>query len=120
MDSKLTDSLWEVVQKEFGRDDHTCDMMVLDSNAMLDCCGNQLLHFTPYPTPESAGVNVFAWLLTVQLCSVHMYFRRRCWLVPCFIFSSTISNRLPLLYWMFTLGSIGGLYFSFMRVRFEG
>lgn len=60
MDSQLTDSLWKVVQSEFGGEGHTCDMMALDSNAMLDCFDNRLPHFTPYPTPESAGVNVFA------------------------------------------------------------
>ncbi len=56
MDSQLTGSVWQVVQKEFGGEGHTCDVMALDSNAMLDCFGNCLPHFTPYPTPESAGV----------------------------------------------------------------
>jgi hypothetical protein len=64
MDSQLTGSVWQVVQKEFGGEGHTCDVMALDSNAMLDCFGNRLPHFTPYPTPESAGVNVFAQDLT--------------------------------------------------------
>ena len=39
---------------------HSCDLMSLDSNAMLSKDGAILRHFTPHPTPASAGVNVFA------------------------------------------------------------
>ena len=38
--------------------------MALDSNAQCDRQGSQLPHFTPYPTPGSAGVNVFNQDLT--------------------------------------------------------
>lgn len=34
--------------------------MALDSNAMLNNEGKPLRHFTPFPTPCSAGVSVFA------------------------------------------------------------
>ena len=34
--------------------------MSLDSNAMKDLMGNSLPHFTPVPSPDSAGVNLFA------------------------------------------------------------
>ena len=49
------------VQEEFGGDKgHSCDLMSLDSNAMKDRMGNSLPHFTPVPSPDSAGVNLFA------------------------------------------------------------
>lgn len=35
-------------------------MFSLDSNAMTDLKGTSLKHFTPYPTPLTAGVDVFA------------------------------------------------------------
>ena len=34
--------------------------MALDSNAMTDQDGALLPHFTPYPSPQSCGVNIFA------------------------------------------------------------
>lgn len=34
--------------------------MSLDSNVMKDKMGNSLPHFTPVPSPESSGVNLFA------------------------------------------------------------
>ena len=39
--------------------------MSLDSNVQRDWRGNSLKHFTPYPTPESSGVNVFNQDLSV-------------------------------------------------------
>ena len=59
-DSKLSDGLWQIVQKEFGgREGHTCDLMALDSNSMTDAHGYSLPHFTPIPCPGSSGVNLF-------------------------------------------------------------
>ena len=79
MDSRVTDSLVAVVQKECGDDGRTCDMMALDSNAMLDCFGSRLPYFTPHQPPESAGGLYFSlapicpesWppLEIVMLCS---------------------------------------------------
>ena len=34
--------------------------MSVDSNTMTDYNGKILKHFTPYPTPLSAGVNLFS------------------------------------------------------------
>ena len=59
-DSKLSDGLWQIVQKEFGgREGHTCDLMALDSNSMTDAHGYSLPHFTPITSPGSSGVNLF-------------------------------------------------------------
>lgn len=61
LDCKLTPLVWANIQRECGGDDgHTCDLMALDSNAMSDKMGNLLPHFTPYPSPASMGVNLFA------------------------------------------------------------
>ena len=38
----------------------TLDLLWLDSNVQLDRVGRLLPHFTPYPTPGSAGVDVFS------------------------------------------------------------
>ena len=60
-DSMLSEVAWKYVEQLFGP--HTVDLMAIDSNCMKDRTGNSLKHFTPYPTPESAGINVFAQTL---------------------------------------------------------
>ena len=53
--------MWDVVQIHFGGEEgHTCDLMALDSNAMTYPDGSTLPHFTPHPSPESLGVNIFS------------------------------------------------------------
>ena len=60
-DNKLSGQIWDRVQEEFGGDKgHSFDLRSLDSNAMKDRMGNSLPHFTPVPSPDSAGVNLFA------------------------------------------------------------
>ena len=49
---------WKKLEYLFGP--HTIDLMALDSNAQVGCSGLPLPHFTPFPTPDSRGVNVFA------------------------------------------------------------
>lgn len=56
-DATLSEPCWREVDRAFGP--HTCDLMSLDSNAMVGAEG-PLKHFTPFPTPFSAGVNLFA------------------------------------------------------------
>ncbi len=59
-DSRLTDMICTVVQREFGGPDgHTCDLMALESNAMRDYSGNHLPFFSPWPSPGELGVNLF-------------------------------------------------------------
>ena len=67
-DSRLTTYSWGKVQDWFGP--HTFDLMSLDSNCMKNAEGQQLPHFTPWPLPESSGVNVFCQHLT----SEHNYY----------------------------------------------
>lgn len=57
LDCMLAPVVWNLVEKRFVP--HSVDLMSLDSNAMRDKHGVPLRHFTPYPTPLSAGVNVF-------------------------------------------------------------
>ncbi|XP_019627740.1 PREDICTED: uncharacterized protein LOC109472411 [Branchiostoma belcheri] len=44
-----------------GTAGHTVDLMALDSNAQSDRLGRPLRHYTPYPTPNSAGVDMFRY-----------------------------------------------------------
>ena len=61
LDSKLHPDVWSVVQREFGGpSSHTCDLMALDSNVMCGLDGNPLPQFSPYPSPASCGMNLFA------------------------------------------------------------
>ena len=60
-DSRLTDTIWTVVQRVFGGPGgHTCDLMALQSNAMRDSSGRRLPFFSPWPSPGALGVNLFA------------------------------------------------------------
>ena len=60
-DNRLSRQIWNCVQEEFGGyKGHSCDLMSLDSNVVKDRMGNSLPHFTPVPSPDSAGVNLFA------------------------------------------------------------
>ncbi|KAI8511797.1 hypothetical protein Bbelb_108970 [Branchiostoma belcheri] len=61
-DCKLAPHLWNRLQAEFGGTaGHTVDLMALDSNAQSDRLGRPLRHYTPYPTPNSAGVDMFRY-----------------------------------------------------------
>ena len=57
----LSESAWLSVDSRFGP--HTLDMMCLDFNAQEDASGNLLKHFTPFLTPLSIEVNVFAQVI---------------------------------------------------------
>lgn len=57
-DCTLSSTAWAKVQRRYGP--HAFDLCALDSNAVRDTEGNALPHFTPWPTPHSAGVNLFA------------------------------------------------------------
>jgi hypothetical protein len=57
-DLKLSPQVWGAIEEKFGP--HSTDLMSLDSNVMLDSRGPPLKHFTPWPTPLSAGVDIFA------------------------------------------------------------
>ena len=60
-DCKLRPDIWAEVQEEFGGlRGYTCDLKALDSDVMTDRDGSPLPQFTPHPSPQSYGVNVFA------------------------------------------------------------
>ena len=61
-DCKLSASTWSKVQQAFGP--HTIDLMSLDSNVQFDEKGVPLRHFTPFYTPMSSGINVFAQVIS--------------------------------------------------------
>lgn len=65
LDYMLTREKFETIEKRFGP--HSVDLMSLDSNCMISQVnGKPLRHFTPYPTPLSAGVNVFSQDITLE------------------------------------------------------
>ena len=60
-DCMLSPRVWMVTEKRWGP--HSVDLLALDSNTPLDAQGQPLKHFTPWPTQNSAGVNVFSQTL---------------------------------------------------------
>ena len=54
----LSVGAWLSLERLFGP--HSFDLMSLDSNCQRDVYGNPLTHYTPWATPGSAGINVFA------------------------------------------------------------
>ena len=60
-DCMLSPRVWGEVEWCWGP--HSVDLMALDSNAPRDSHGFRLRHFTLWPSPESAGVNIFAQTL---------------------------------------------------------
>lgn len=58
IDCSLSTVVWARVQSRFGP--HTFDRMPLDRNCCRGRDGNFLPHYSPWPTPNSSGTNVFA------------------------------------------------------------
>ena len=58
LDCVLSVGAWLSLERLFGP--HSFDLMSLDSNCQKDVYGNPLAHYTPWTTPGSAGINVFA------------------------------------------------------------
>ena len=63
-DASLAPEYWQIVEQMFGP--HSVDLMALDSNVMCSREGERLRHFTPGPSPHSAGVNVFAQAVELE------------------------------------------------------
>ena len=62
-DAKLSPSAWLQVKAKFGGQfGHSADLMALPSNVQCSLDGSPLQFFSPYPTPGSSGVDVFAQL----------------------------------------------------------
>lgn len=60
-DSKLSPTLWALVQSLYGgAKGHSIDLMARPSNAQADLLGNRLPFFSERLLPETAGVNVFS------------------------------------------------------------
>ena len=66
-DAMLSERAWCQIQQAFGEvHGQSLDLFSLDSNAMIDKDGKPLRHFTPFWTPDTAGVNVFAQHISQQ------------------------------------------------------
>lgn len=75
IDCSLSEEAWARVQAMFGP--HTFDLMSLDSNCRRERDGSLLPHYSPWPTPFSSGVNVFAQPIPVEQCIRLSSFRPR-------------------------------------------
>ena len=61
LDYMLAPKIWNEVQQEFGGvEGYSCDLMALNSNVTTGKLSQPLPHFTPHPSPDSMGVNLFA------------------------------------------------------------
>jgi hypothetical protein len=96
VDATLSPKSWAVVESRFGGPiGHTFDLMALDSNAQCSQQGSQLPHFTPWPSPQSRGINVFAQdLSTVDPCMSNPYVYPPFWLIGR-ILRFMMSFRIP-------------------------
>lgn len=57
-DAMLSTKAWEKLESRWGP--HSFDLMALDSNVQRNVNGAPLPHFTPWPTQNSSGINVFS------------------------------------------------------------
>lgn len=65
LDCMLTGEKFETIEKRFCP--HSVNQMSLDSNSMISQVNRKpFRHFTPYPTPLSAGVKVFSQDITLE------------------------------------------------------
>ena len=66
-DATLSEKTWYQIQGAYGKiNGHSLDLFSLDSNAMIGRDGKPLRHFTPFWTPNTAGVNVFLQQISPQ------------------------------------------------------
>lgn len=107
LDCTLHPDLWRNVQREFsGLTGHTCDLMALDSNAIVDLQRNPLPHFTRHSTPASGCGCIRTRFITsssLPMCFLHCF-----WWVRYYISSRLITARAPCLPWIYIHGSTGG------------
>ena len=101
MNSRLSDSLGQIVQREFGGpDSHTCDIMGLYSNAII-YFGDHLPHFTPCWRPNSSGVNVFAQDLSSQrqilqrpfFVFLNLIYQEPCTIIVIYVYPSSTGGH---------------------------
>lgn len=57
-DTTISKRTWVYIEYIYGP--HDVHMFALDSNTMTTCEGKPLDHFTPYPSPCTAGVDAFS------------------------------------------------------------
>lgn len=117
LDCKLAPEIWDKMQKEFsGAEDHSCDLMALDSNTMTSKLRYPLPHFTPYPSPDSMGVNMFSQDLTKFTTIMRHIFRPNVFVGPVLCFlqfykqscTIVVLDTFPWSYWWPLLQNYSG------------
>ena len=94
-DCMLAPDSWGVLESLFGP--HSVDLMALDVNAQRDSSGTPLKHFTPFASPASNGVNLFAQ---------HISRAENAYVFPLFVMVG------PVLRFLFIGGSFGELFLT--------
>ena len=73
-DSVLSLTAFEAIDRAFGgAHGLSFDLLALDSNAVRDRDGYPLPHFSPFPSPQSRGVNLFCQDLRAMDCLSNPY-----------------------------------------------
>lgn len=101
-DCMLQQTIWQVVDEMYGP--HTVDLMATDANVMMSTSGLPLRHFTQYPSPQTAGVNVFAQDAAIEK-SPYVF---PPFFLSCAFLKNKKLNDVPSLYPLFTLDRYGG------------
>lgn len=104
-DCMLQETIWQVVDGMYGP--HTVDLMATDANVMMSTSGLPLRHFTQYPSPQTAGVNVFAQDVAIEK-SPYVFRRFTSFFLSCAFLKNKKLNDVPSLYPLFTLDRYGG------------
>ena len=73
-DSALSLTAFEAIDRAFGdTHGHSFDLMALDSNDVRGRDDYPLPHFSPFPSPQSRGVNLFCQHLRAMDCMSNRY-----------------------------------------------
>ena len=104
----LSEEAWAQVQAWFGP--HTFDLMSLNSNCRRGRDGSLLPHYSPWPTLNSLGVNVFAQPIPIKH-NVYVFppFVLVGPLLRYFLINASVS-LIPSLSLVYTSSVIGGQY----------
>lgn len=104
-DYMLQQTIWQMVDEMYGP--HTVDLMATDADVMRSTSGLPLRHFTQYPSPQTADVNVFAQDVAIEK-SPYVFRRFTSFFLSCAFLKNKKLNDVPSLYPLFTLDRYGG------------
>ena len=107
LDCTLAPATWRKIQQAFGP--HTVDLMAPPANVMPDQSGNPLKFFSPFPTVQVAGANVFSQTITLENCMLSPHL---CWSVDTSNFCKPKVAHFLSWYQILHLGDTAGRYYK--------